>query len=242
MLRSVKNLIGYQIQASNGVIGHITDFHFDDREWKIRYLAVKTTARFGKTVHISPTAFYTHPKWNRKVFPVLLTKEEVKNSPSADSDKPVDRQMEMVLAEYYRWPEYWKSSPENLNLEEHSIATLTRAHRGDPHLRSAQEVTCYYVHAADGEIGHVDDFIVDDEEWFIRYLVVNTRNFLTGKKVLLSPLWIQKIKWVESMIYTCLTKEAVRKSPPYAPSFPVNRGYEEVLYDYYGKPKYWAAN
>lgn len=239
MLRSVKNLIGYQIQARDGVIGHITDFHFDDREWKIRYLAVKTTAWFGNTVHISPAAFYAHPKWNRKISPVLLTKEEVRNSPEADSDKPVDRQMEMELTEYYQWPEYWKSIPERLTLQERSIVLLTGAHPGDPHLRSAKEVTSYHIHAEDGEIGHVDDFIADDEEWLIRYLVVDTRNFLPGKKVLLSARWIQRIEWGESMIYASLKKETIRKSPPYAPSFPVNRGYEEVLYDYYGKPKYW---
>jgi sporulation protein YlmC with PRC-barrel domain len=106
-------------------------------------------------------------------------------------------------------------------------------------LRSLEEVKGYHIQATDGKIGHVEDFIVDDESWEIRYLVVDTRKWLHGKQVLLSPKWIQEIKWLESNVYVDLSREAVRNSPKYDPFSPVNREYEIRLYDYYGRPKYW---
>jgi hypothetical protein len=108
------------------------------------------------------------------------------------------------------------------------------------HLRSTREVIGYNIQASDGEIGHVEDFIVDDETWIIRYMVVNTRDWLPGKKVLVAPRWIEKVTWAESKVYVELTRESVKNSPEFDPSAPVNREYETKLYDYYGRPKYWA--
>ena len=106
-------------------------------------------------------------------------------------------------------------------------------------LRSLEEVKGYHIQATDGKIGHVEDFIVDDESWEVRYLVVDTRKWLHGKQVLLSPKWIKEINWLESNVHVDLSREAVRNSPQYDPFSPVNREYEIKLYDYYGRPKYW---
>lgn len=124
---------------------------------------------------------------------------------------------------------------------EQSIRAANKV-QGDPHLRSSDEVKGYRIHASDGEIGHVEDFILEDEEWRIRYLVVDTGKWLPGKKVLVAPMWIKDILWADSMVVVNLTKEEIENSPPYSPELPINRDYEEVLYDYYGRPKYWVTH
>ncbi len=108
--------------------------------------------------------------------------------------------------------------------------------RDDSHLRSTREVTGYHIHATDGEIGHVEDFIVDDETWAVRYVVVGTRNWLPGKKVILSPRWIKRVEWADSSLYFDLTRESVKNSPEFDPSKADNRDYEAYLYDHYGRP------
>jgi hypothetical protein len=110
----------------------------------------------------------------------------------------------------------------------------------DPHLRSTREVIGYHIQARDGEIGHVEDLIVEDEIWFIRYLVIDTRNWLPGRKVLVAPAWAEQVNWVERRVYLDLSRETVKNSPEFDPSMPVNREYEVRLYDYYGRPKYWG--
>jgi hypothetical protein len=109
----------------------------------------------------------------------------------------------------------------------------------DPHLRSAKEVAGYHVHCTDGELGHVADFIIDDETWTLRYLVIDTSNWWFGKKVLVSPRWVQEVSWAKSMVYVDLPRDTIKNSPEWNPATPVNREYEERLYDYYGRPTYW---
>lgn len=110
----------------------------------------------------------------------------------------------------------------------------------DPHLRSAREVIGYHIQAKNGDIGHVEDFIVDDEAWAIRYMVVDTQNWLPGKKVLVAPVWIESIHWAEAKVRVTLTRAKIKKSPEFDPAAPVNREYEDRLYDFYGRPKYWV--
>jgi hypothetical protein len=109
----------------------------------------------------------------------------------------------------------------------------------DPNLRSSKEVISYEIQVRDGEIGHVDDFILDDQIWIIRYLVIDTGNWLPDKKVLIAPLWIKWISHADQKVNVDLKKQAIQFSPDFDPSKPVNREYEEVLYDYYGRPRYW---
>ena len=249
MLRSIKELYGYRILAKDGDIGWVHGFLFDDRAWTVRYLVVDVgTWLPGRKVLIVPAAL-GEPEWQTNSFPVQLTKNQVRNSPEIDTDKPVSRQHESKIHRYFGWGPYW------LLVGRHGIDSVSSApfksKQGmdkllasespgeDPHLRSTKKVTGYRLHAKDGEIGHVEEFILDDSIWTIRYMVVDTRNWLPGKKVLLSPLWIEKISWEESKVHVDQTREEVKNSPRYDASVPVNRRYEERLYDYYGRPKYW---
>ncbi len=244
MLRSVKDLQGYKILATDGEIGRVHEFYFDDENWVIRYMILDTGKWLpGRRVLVSPVAL-GQPDWSSKLLPVVLSREQIENSPPISEDEPVSRQHEIDLIKYYDWPTYWPVSPIGAPPEgvmgSASDEMETEEEKGDPHLRSTREVSGYHIEASDGEIGHVEDFIVDDDNWIIRYLVIDTRNILPGKKVIISPQWVKKVNWEESHVQILLSQESVKQSPEYDPSQPVNREYEENLYDYYGRPRYWV--
>jgi hypothetical protein len=240
MLRSLDELIGYTIEASDGDIGKVSDFLFDDELWFVRYLVANTGNWLkGRQVLIAPAAFYDKPRWESEKFPLILTRKMVEESPDIVEDEPVSRQKESEIVAYYHWPAYWYPVIEQEKIEENERCVRAEEN-GDSHLRSVREVERYHIEARDGSIGHVHDFVIDDERWEIMYIVVDTRNWLPGRKVLVSRLWIDEVNWFGSKVTVDLTREAVQKSPEFDPSAPVNREYEEVLYDFYGRPKYWA--
>ena len=118
----------------------------------------------------------------------------------------------------------------------------TPAAGGDPHLRSVREVSGYHLAATDGELGHVEDFILDDETWSIRYVVIDTRNWLPGRQVLISPSWVREVDWGLRKVSVDMTKQQVKDSPEYDPKMPINREYEARLYDFYGRTRYWQSD
>ena len=248
MLRSLNEIIGYRIEASDGELGRAKDFSFDDLSWVVRYLVVDTGGWLqDRQVLISPQAM-REPDWARGDIPVALTRVQVENSPGIESDLPVSRQHERRLAEYYRWPPYWQQQDASLGIPALMMPVPTEVAveesgeddtAGDPDLRSVKEVTGYRIHASDGEIGHVAEFIVQTEGWVIRYLVVDTRNWLPGKKILVSPAWVKRVDWDEKRLYVDLSRQEILGSVEFDPSSPINREYEARLYDYYGRPKYW---
>lgn len=249
MLLSSNEIKGYSLEATDGAIGKAKDFLFNDEHWVIRYLVADTAAWLvGRKVLLSPIAL-GNPDYRTKSLEVKLTKEQIKDSPPLDSDKPVSRQFEIDYYRFYGWPAYWTGDflwgtaayPMDLYAAQPAPAAeeLITDEDGDPHLRSMNEVHNYHIKAADGEIGHVEDFIIDDETWNIRYLVVDTRNWLPGRKVTVSPQWITDIDFGKALVHTDLTTEVIRESPEYDPSAPINREYEIQLYDFYGRRYYW---
>jgi hypothetical protein len=161
-----------------------------------------------------------------------------------DTDKPVSRQYEIQYYSFYGWPAYWGGpylwGPSAYPLREGRWSAATRHKKDDdPHLRSTKDVTGRTIQARDGEIGHVSDFVVDDEDWAIRYLIVDTRNWWPGKKVLISTQWIERISWEESKVFTNLTREAVKGAPEYNEAALITRDYEEELHRHYLRERYW---
>jgi uncharacterized protein YrrD len=246
MLRSIKSVMDYDLLATDGKVGGVDDFLFDDRAWTVRYLVANTGGWLrGRLVLISPKSL-RQPDWQSRLFPVDLTRQQIEESPSILSDAPLARQKELELARHYNWPVYWAIDGLGGFGAAPIVAPLAGAQtgaqaadEGNPHLRSVREVRGYRIHATDGDIGHVDDLIVDDEGWAIRYLVVDTRSWLPGGEVLLASDWIEEVSWEDAKVAVCHSREEIRNSPKYDPSAPVNREYEEVLHDYYGRPKYW---
>jgi len=237
MLQSAKDLRGYAIQATDGEIGKVYDFYFDDESWTIRYLVVETGSWFsGKQVLISPVVL-GRPEPEEEIFPVSLTREQVENSPDVDTESPISRQHEMELHVYYGWPMYWGGGGPFISPEE--TAEAGAVGEKESRIRSIREVVGYHIQAIDGAIGHVHDFLIDDEKWEIRYMVADTRNWWPGKEVLVSPQWIASVNWEEAKVHVDLTKESIRNSPEYENLNAISREYEEKLFEYNKRRKYW---
>jgi hypothetical protein len=207
MLRSLNELLKYKIHATDGDLGGVSDFYFDDQQWVTRYMVVDTGHWLpGRQVLISPVSI-SDVRWNDRHVIVNLTKEQVKNSPSVDTDKPVSRQMEERVLSYYAWPLYWENyGGPRLPQEVGASPSATQVTTADPALRSARQITGHRIHASDGEIGHIEDFLCDDQDWTIRYVVANTGNWIAGKKVVIAPIWIGWFDWANSRAYVDLTR------------------------------------
>jgi hypothetical protein len=252
MVRSMKkDLTGFTIGATDGDIGKVDEFYFDDESFTVRHLVVDTGGWLsGRKVFISPMAL-RDIDWNAKRINAALTKAQVEESPAIDTDRPVSRQHEIAYYSHYGYPYYWEGPylwgaypypAPPLELEtslEQERHWDWAGESGDPHLRSSAAVIGYYIAATDGDIGHVEDFLVDDATWAIRYMVVDTSNWWSGKTVLVSPEWITRVDWNESKVQVGLTREQIKNSPAFDPSSPVRRDYEAQLWDLYGRPRYW---
>ena len=254
MLRSMNALTGFTIGATDGDIGQIEAFYFDDLSFTVRHLVVDTGGWLGgRKVLISPRAL-GRIDWDGSRVNASLTKAQVENSPSIDTDQPVSRQKEIEYHRYYGYPTYWAGpylwggyplpvmGPDAvMDLEAERRWDWTTKERGDPHLRSSAVVIGYYIAATDGEIGHVEDFLVDEASWAIRYMIADTSNWWLGKQVLVSTEWIDAVDWNDSRLHVDLTREQIKSSPEYDASRPVEREYETRLHDYYGRPGYWYS-
>jgi len=249
MLRSAKDLRNYTLKAIDGELGHSRDLLFSDDAWVVRYLVADTRKWLpGKRVLLSPLSI-DRPQWRSQTVPVRLTKRQVRDAPDVAEDAPVSRQHEMDLARFYTLPLYWTGPalwgassspylpPEPAKPENAAAASASRD--GDPHLRSMREVTGYSIEASDGNVGHVDDFIVDDETWIIRYLVVDAGRWLNGRLVLVAPTWVTHVDWGTRKVAMGIPRQAIAEGPQYDPHQPINREYETRLYDFHGRPFYW---
>jgi hypothetical protein len=246
MLIKAKALKGYSLKSLDGDIGSASEFYFDDRYWAIRYLVANTAGWLsGRMVLISPYSLDGVSTSEEKVF-VLLNKKQIEGSPSINTEEPVSRQYETSYNGYYDLPNYW-GGPYMWGSYAH--LELDRSKRGrpasetmawDPHLRSTDEVTGYHLAALDGEIGHVVDFVIDDETWAIRYLVVATKNWWPGKKVLISPKWIENVSWEEREVAIGLSRETIKAAPEYTDESLLTRDYETGLYGHYNRLGYWV--
>jgi sporulation protein YlmC with PRC-barrel domain len=223
---------GAAIITRDGSIGEVEDFYFDDEKWTVRYLVVKAGAwLFRRDVLISPISIRKVDEANNQVI-VNLTRDQVKNSPDIDTQKPVSRQHESAFMDYYGYPYYWggpylwgdSAFPATLAMPpavESQMAAAAAARRReyedsyDEHLRSVNDVRGYHIEAADGEIGHVDDFIIDDRDWAIRSIVIKTGGWLSGRKTLVSPQSIEGISWTESKMFVNLTRDQIAGGPEY---------------------------
>ena len=237
MLWNTSGLKGYSIKASDGEIGSVGDFLFSDADWRIRWLVADTGNWLpGRRVLLHPSLF-GEPDAQLHRFPVALTKKQVEESPHISTDQPVSRQMEQHLYDYYGWDPAWgetytlsgaMATPLSAPSYGQGSASLDRP--GDPHLRSAAEVSGYHIHASDGDIGHVDDFLVGDTSWSIHYLKVETSNWWMGQTVLVSPRAIRSIDWSERKANVNLTRAEIKASKPYQRSETVDGAYDDMAF------------
>lgn len=246
MLIKSKRIKGYKLNAIDGEIGSVKEFYFDDRFWTVRYLIANTGSWINnRQVLISPY-FLESVNQASEVINVNLTKQQIEDSPTIDNDKPVSRQFEESYAGYYGSPFYWGGPhmwgtlPYLVREREKWNEPLRQENSWNPNLRSSKEVIGYNIQATDDEIGHVDDFIIEDETWAIRYMIVDTRNWWPGKKVLISPAWIDRISWDDSKVFVTLTRDAIKQAPEYDEDIELSRDYESNLHRYYNRQGYWT--
>jgi hypothetical protein len=256
MLIAGSALTGYAIEANDGRIGMVKTLLFNDRTWKIRWLVIDTGHWLtGRQVLIHPSAIGSADHKLRHL-PVNLTKSQIEASPDIRQDEPVTMQMESHLYGYYGWDPYWgpdfygaditgfgmtggygmpfgRAQPRELD-----TIQLGSDDGGDPHLRSMASVQSYHIHATDGSIGHVENFLLDDATWTIRYMVVDTSNWWFGAHVLIAPYAVVSIDWSNREISLNVTQSQVRTSPPWKPLNLIETMDERALHEHYGWPGY----
>lgn len=255
MLRSGRALEGLTIHGSDGAVGTVDEFYFDDSTWVIRYWVVDTgTWLSGRRVLVSPFSL-GEVQWSARTLQLSITREQVRSSPPVESHRPVSRQKELEYLQYYAYPAYW-GGPGLWGAADFPLASLQVANAvqqdqerdsagarpqesEDSHLRSSREVTGYRIGATDGELGHVEDFLLDDGTWAIRYVVVDTSSWWGGRRVLIAPAWIRSVSWPEAEVFVELDREAIKTAPPYDRHAPITREYEERIHEHYGRPGYW---
>ena len=250
MLWTASTLNGYAIEATDGEIGTVSDLLFEDRAWIVRWLVVETGTWLSGRKVLLPLSALGEPDATLHRFPVALTMQQVRNSPTLDADQPVSRQAEAQLYNFYGWNPYWGSgslSTENFMAIPSEVPLLPaeplalghdpidlEPAAGDAHLRSISAVTGYHIEATDGEIGHVDGFLVEANNWRIRYIIISTRNWWPGKKILISPRSVITIDWPASLLHLDITREKIQGAPPYDPAIAVDDTYNETFLTYYG--------
>lgn len=256
MLLNAKRLEGYALRATDEEIGKVKDFYFDDRQWKVRYAVVSTGNWLpGRKVLIAPHAL-SQPDVEGEAIPVALTGDQIKASPGIESDKPITQEYEEALHTYYNWPYYWTDS----GFIGGGLGGLAMAHPvpgqtavagamdppptaeekadslppADRHLQSVNAVRGWTIKAADGELGHVEDLLVGTtDDWAIRQIVIDTRNWLPGRTVLVAPNWISHVDWKEKQIVVELDRATIKDAPAYDPGQPLDPAFETKLQAHY---------
>lgn len=221
MLISVNDLAKYDVVAMDGEIGSIRGLYFDDSSWSILYFILDTgTWLPGRKVIVSTQSVARVDSHDKKI-EISLARERIQNSPEVDEDEPLSLEAQSRIDAYYGW---------------RGIS------RFSAHVQSTRDVIGSYIEANNGDIGHVEDFIIDSEGWVVRYMIVDTVNWWPGKKVLISPIWIQSMKWADKKVHIDLTQEQIKGSPEYTPGEMPARDYEERLYGHYRRPGYWSSS
>ena len=268
MLQTMKKITGYAIHANDGVIGKLRDVLFDDVQWTTRYLVVDTGGWLsGRQVLLSPHAVTSVDAENQRVV-VDLTKHQIEDSPPLSSDQPVSRQYEIAHSGYYGLPTYW-GTPSTFGIapmfgippgnKGYRMRDLSGAVAKDPnqqaaqdvhdeqilregsnpHLRSVNEVSGYTLIADDGEVGNVTDFIIDDQGWACRYLIIATGSWWSGRQLLISPHWVSDIRWSDAQVFVHMLRSVIKQAPTYTNLESVTRAYEVEVHSHYQRHGYW---
>lgn len=248
MLTKVKYLKNYTLKCKDGELGKIKEVYFDDQNWDVRYFVVNTGVwLIGRTVLVSPLAVVSFDEEKEEI-EVNLTKSQIENSPVLESDKPVSEQYQMEYNAYYSYPLFMGALTvggalpyKPIHVKETKAFDRTDViEEWDQHLRSSQVVHGYDAKSLNDSIGYVDDFIVDTTTWKMKYLIIDTKLILKGKKYLVSTLWINHISWHESIVFINLSGDEIEGSPDYSDDMIIDRTYETGLHDHYNQVYYWS--
>ncbi len=258
MLRKLHSLKSFVVNGKNGKLGKVDDFYFDQEQFVVRYLVIDT----GSWLEHEQTLISTHAidniDFDSSIIHVNLSSDELEDSPSIEKNEPISKSKEKALIEYFGWPDYWKKSHSsdselihagiterkkllNFKTLQKEDEAKQKAKKVESNLRSLEEIRGYKIHAKDDKFGHLEDLFVEEEDsWIIRYLLIDTRNIMEGKLVIIAPEWIESINWFDKEIFIDKDKKEIEESPEYKEEkAPIDKSYEELLYDHYDEKKYW---
>jgi sporulation protein YlmC with PRC-barrel domain len=243
MKHSLKKLVGYSIETNDGKEGKIKDFLFDEDNWTIRYLEADFGSFFKDKRVILPIDAIIHPNWENNQIMLNISKEQIEFSPTPEDVPTITREYEQRLYEYYGYPMYWGTGyvppmpsgayyparplnvPRNRQLSEDAM---------DSSLRSFKDIEGYNIRAVDDTLGHVEDLIVDEADWQLVYLIVDTSNWLPwSKKVMLAIDWMEEISYVDREVRVNLDTDTIKDAPDYKSDKPIEMSYEHELSEYY---------
>ena len=218
---NTKNLLGQRIDASDGHIGSVHDVYFDEQTWSVRYLVIDTGKWLpGRKVLVVPEAIVNGS----------LTTEQVRSSPDIDTAAPISRLAEEELHRHYQWMPYWDISmvpvppppapPVSVSSEDDRREAETKAEAmSEGHLRSARDTRGYHVQASDGDVGKLDEFVLDDDCSRILFLAVDVKDgWFGGKEVLVSPRQVSRVDWASLTIYLDATRQSIKAGQEYHPA------------------------
>jgi sporulation protein YlmC with PRC-barrel domain len=235
LLKAKGELFNHSILGRDDKVGTLRDVYLDDEKWVVRYFEVEVdlVGSTGRKVLISPFSIQASDVADNHQITVALTRKQVLDSPGADHDMPVSRLFEEAHARYYGYPFYWDgpylwgSSPhpvsETASVTASTKGTVAEERRGElkdaeqqartSHLRSSSEVIGYRIVATDGPLGHVEDILIDDADWRIAEVVVDTRKWLPGKHLRVPVDAVDKIDWATREMRLRITRDEIRNSP-----------------------------
>lgn len=252
MLHSAKELFGLSVAGTDGELGTIDDLYFDDAQWTVRYLVVNTGGWMTGRDVLIPIHSLQAVDWAEETLRLGLTRQQIKESPGIDTAKPVSRQHETDLYNHYGYPYYWTgpylwgatSFPTiveaepfgDMNRPEEIARVEQHREHQDPHLRSIKEVIGYAIEATDDKVGHIEDMMIDDREWSVRLIAVDTDHWWPDKSVLLAPQRIHGISWSDSRVQVDLNRNEVENCEEYDPANPPPLGPKYDLFRRFGMP------
>jgi hypothetical protein len=209
MLHDLKDLIAACVIATDGEIGVVRNFLFDDISWTIHYLVVDVGTWYQRRDVVLPITTIEQPDWTKRIFHVRLTREQVRDSPDVDTEKPVSRQQEIAMEQYWGKLACWASA----NLGGGALIPTHRKYpvrtKENPDLRSALGLVDYQVWATNGEIGLLEGFIVDESSWHLGYLDVKAGDWLFNRSMLIPTQWVKSVSWAECRVNLHHSKDGI---------------------------------
>ncbi|SRR6056297_526494 len=241
MKRSLKHLIGYNLETTDKIKGKVLDFFFDEERWVVRYMEADQGKILPNKKVLIPRAFLDEPEWENSTFKVSMSRDEFKNCPATEDNKPVSREYESRLLSHLQMKNYWAVAPPSPTGMTYPVRPIEppkvqiKEENIDTTLRSLNEVLGYRVYTRDGNYGHLDDIIIDDEDWQILYFVITDGNLLGEQNIMFPIGWIDKISYKDQHVKLNINSGDLQHAPDFNPEYPVNTEYEKKVYDYYGR-------
>lgn len=238
MLIDLKKLMGLKVIASNESVGKINDIYFNENDWNIAFVEIKPRLLVLKNILVNHFKL-GQPDFNKKILPVMVSKEQFFNGPEADSVATRSDQKTNRQAAFMTWPLnvsnlYVLDFKEAKRLAEIMVSEKIRDENEDSDLRSFKEITGYSIQTSTGTFGHLKSMIVETYIWKIKYLLIQkNRLFKANKKILISPASVKDTKWENNSVTIDVSKNIIRQSPSYKDIKSISDNYERRLLNYY---------